>query len=371
MSRVWESVVVIVRVLCVGDAVVVVVDIVVLRVQKSLPQNSLVPDRLEPAVVVGISVGAVIVVVFAVGADEERALRFCVCVIVPVVVGIDLEVVPNAIVVVVDVPMVVDAIEVVIEVGGVIEHTLRIHIASDRCPAVIVGVDIVVQQIGYLVWEHVAIAVRVPLKQAVVHADVSHPQIAVVLDLIVSYSCARTDVLIAEEVEPEAVLVAGPLALRVAAVIRALVKLGIWSGAVWRGVNDLLLPGSALQRVPIQPGVSQTAGMLGHSILYNCPNQTRSASPIVEGPAHLQVINIEDAVVALVLVPPVWQSISVLIGVNAVHKGISVKIDVEVVATVVRTPLHENIPVHLGNFAVGYGPVVVVVAVVVEDEIVS
>ena len=162
LLRVNESVVVVVRVFPVRDPVVVVVDVVVLRMQQPLAQNSFVPDRLEPAIVVWVRIGAVVVVVLAVGADEERTLRFRVCVIVPVVVGIDLEVVPDAVVVVIYVPVIVNSIEVVIEVGGVIEHTLGVHVARNWGTTVVIGVDIVVQQIGNLVGEHVGVAVGVP-----------------------------------------------------------------------------------------------------------------------------------------------------------------------------------------------------------------
>ena len=208
------------------------------------------------------------------------------------------------------------------------------------------------------------------MEQAIVHANVSHPQIAVVLDLVVGDSCAGTDVLISEEVEPETVLVAGPLALRVTAVVCTLVELGVRPSTVRCSIDGLLGPGSALQGVSIQPGVCQTACMLGNSLLDNRPNQARSAGPIVEGSAHLDVINIEDAIVALVLVPPVRQSVAVLVGVDTVDERVAIEVDVKVIVAIVWAPLHENIPVHLGNFAVGYGPVVVVVAVVVEDEIV-
>ncbi len=59
-----------------------------------------------------------------------------------------------------------------------------------------------------------------------------------------------------------------------------------------------------------------------------------------------------------------------MVGVDTVDERVAIEVDVKVIVAIVWAPLHENIPVHLGNFAVGYGPVVVVVAVVVEDEIV-
>ena len=208
------------------------------------------------------------------------------------------------------------------------------------------------------------------MEQAIVHANVGHPQVAVVLDLVVGDSCAGADILISEEVEPEAVLGAGPLALRVTAVVCAFVELVVRPSTVRRGIDGLLSPGSALQGVSIQPGVCQTAGVLGHCTLQSRPNQRGTAGPIVEGPAHLDVVHIEDAVVALVLIPPVWQSVTVLVGVDTVDERVAIEVDVKVIVAIVWAPLHENIPVHLGNFAVGYGPVVVVVAVVVEDEIV-
>ena len=113
--------------------------------KQSLSQCTHIPDGLEPAVLIWICISAVVVVILAIGADEERALWLGVRVVVPVVVAVDFEVVPNAIIVVVYVPMIVYAIEVVIEIGGVIEHTLRIHIARDGRAAVVIWVDIVIQ----------------------------------------------------------------------------------------------------------------------------------------------------------------------------------------------------------------------------------
>ena len=132
LLRVNESVVVVVRVFPVRDPVVVVVDVVVLRMQQPLAQNSFVPDRLEPAIVVWVRIGAVVVVVLAVGADEERTLRFRVCVVVPVVIGIDLEVVPDTVIFVIYVPVIVNPNEVVIQLGCVLEPTLGVTVAFNR-----------------------------------------------------------------------------------------------------------------------------------------------------------------------------------------------------------------------------------------------
>ena len=139
---------------------------------------------------------------------------------------------------------------------------------------------------------------------------------------------------------------------------------------VWRGIDGLLGLSSTLQRVCIQPGICQTACMLGNSLLNNRPNQTRSAGSIIKGSTHLDVVNIENAIIALVLVPPVRQSIAVLIRVDTIDEGVAIEVDVEVIVTIVWTPLVDDVPVHLRDLASGNGPVVVLVAVVIKDEIV-
>ena len=100
---------------------------------------------MEPAVLIRVCVGAIVVVVLAIGAGEKRAFRLSVCVIVPIIIAVDFEVVPDAIVVVVYVPVIVNAIEVVVEICRVIEHALWIHIARNRCTAVVIWVDVVVE----------------------------------------------------------------------------------------------------------------------------------------------------------------------------------------------------------------------------------
>ena len=368
-----EAVVIVVGVLSVRHAVVVVVDIVVLRMEQCLAQHALVPNRLVPAILVRVGVGAVVVVVFAIEADEECSLGLGVGIVVEIVISIDLEVVPDAVVVVVYVPMVVDGVEVVVEIRSVIEHALRVHVASDRGAAIVVRVDIVVQQVGVLVGEHVRVAVGVPGEEAEVNADIGYPEVAVVLDLVVGDSGTGADILIAEEVEPEAVLVAGPLPLRVAAVVSTVIPLWVGSGAVRHGVDHLLGPSGTLEGVPIQPSVSQAAGVLGNLVLHSCPEQGRAAGPVIEGTPHLGVVHIEDPVVALILVPPVRQAVSVLVDVDAVHQRVTIEVDVEVVATVVGAPLVDDVPVHLRDLAGRESPVgaVVDVAVVIEDEAVA
>ena len=128
-----------------------------------------------------------------------------------------------------------------------------------------------------------------------------------------------------------------------------------------------------MEGVPIQPSVSQTAGVLGDLVLHSCPEQGRAAGPVIEGTPHLGVVHIEDPVVALILVPPVRQAVSVLVDVDAVHQRVAIEIDVEVVATVVGAPLVDDVPVHLRDLAGRESPVgaVVDVAVVIEDEAVA
>ena len=80
--------------------------------------------------------------------------------------------------------------------------------------------------------------------------------------------------------------------------------------------------------------------------------QSSAARVAVEGAAHLDVVDIEHAVVALVLVPPVGQSIRVLIDVDAIDERVAVGVDVEEVHTVVRAPSHDEVPVELRYLAV-------------------
>ena len=77
---------------------------------------------MEPAVIIGIGVGAVVVIVDAISADEEIAWRLGIRIVIPVIIAIDLEVIPHPIVVIVDIPMIVNTVEVVVEIGRIIDH---------------------------------------------------------------------------------------------------------------------------------------------------------------------------------------------------------------------------------------------------------
>ena len=55
-------------------------------------------------------------------------------------------------------------------------------------------------------------------------------------------------------------------------------------------------------------------------VLENSPYQGCSTGAVIDGSTHLDIVDIEDAVVALVLVPPVRQAVAVLVGVDAVHQ---------------------------------------------------
>ena len=70
------------------------------------------------------------------------------------------------------------------------------------------------------------------------------------------------------------------------------------------------------------------------------------------------------------MIPPVRQSIAVLICVDTIDQGVAIEVDIEVIVTIVWAPLVDDVPIHLGNLTIGNGPVVVIVAVVVKDEIV-
>ena len=100
---------------------------------------------MEPAVLIRVCVGAIVVVVLAIGADEKRAFRLSVCVVVPIIIAVDFKVVPDTVVVVIYVPVIVHAIEVVVEICRVIEHALWIHVARNRGTAVVIWVDVVVE----------------------------------------------------------------------------------------------------------------------------------------------------------------------------------------------------------------------------------
>ena len=163
LNDIWLTVVVVVRVLAVGDAVVVVVDVVPLREHQALPQHALVPNCLVPPVPIGVGVQAVVVRVLAVCAGEVVGLVHSMelpIVVVEVVVEIDLEVVPNAVVVVVDVEVIVHYVPIVVEVVGVVEHAARCEgEGRHRLPAVDVRVLVVVQPIRDLVGKQVAVGV--------------------------------------------------------------------------------------------------------------------------------------------------------------------------------------------------------------------
>ena len=135
--------------------------------------------------------------------------------------------------------MVVHGIEVVIEVGCVVEHTLWIHIARNRSATVVIRVNVIIHQIRNLIGEEITIRIGVPLEEIVIDAHIGDPEVTIVSDLIVSYGCCRPYV-VGDEIEPEAILVAGPLSLRVAAIVGTFVKFGVGSGAIWRCIDCLL-----------------------------------------------------------------------------------------------------------------------------------
>ena len=89
----------------------------------------------------------------------------------------------------------------------------------------------------------------------------------------------------------------------------------------------------------------------------------------VDGTAHLDVVHVEDAVVAFVLVPPVGHAVTVLVGVEAVDQGVAVAVDVPLVAAVVVVPAGVVIPVELGDGARSGRVGGAVVAVVVDHHL--
>ena len=59
-----------------------------------------------------------------------------------------------------------------------------------------------------------------------------------------------------------------------------------------------------------------------------------------------------------------------MVSVYSVNQRVTIDVDVKVVVTVVWAPLHDDMPVHLRDLAVGQGSVDIGVAVVIQDEVI-
>ena len=74
-----------------------------------------------------------------------------------------------------------------------------------------------------------------------------------------------------------------------------------------------------------------------------------SADTHVECTAHLDIVNVEDTVVSFVLVPPIRQTVCVLVNVETVNERISIAVNIPLISTVVRRPAREEEPVEFRN----------------------
>ena len=93
-----------------------------------------------------------------------------------------------------------------------------------------------------------------------------------------------------------------------------------------------------------------------------------AALVIIDRSALSGVIHIEYSVVALVLIPPVRQTVAVLVDIDSIHQRIAIHVDVPVIIAIPRTPAHQYMPVHLRNLTVGHRQRRVVETVVGIDE---
>ena len=333
LNLVRNAVVVVVGVLTVGHAVVVVVDVVVGRLAQALAQDTEVPHGLEVAVAISVQVVAVVVVVHTVCAAEEVRIQLA-AVVVEVVVGVHFEEVPDAVVVVVHVKPIVDCVVIVVDVDRVVGEV-----------AVGVAVHVVVVEVStQLVGEvRFGTVVGLPLPKADEQTKPGDVGVAVVDDVRVRDAGFRSTVA-AEVVEVAAALCTGRAAdFGVGRRHdRALIDVGVGARGVWR----TKLRVDAVERHVPSKGVSVAAHESVSELAHGVP-----ASGHVDGTAHLDVVHVEDAVVAFVLVPPVGHAVTVLVGVEAVDQGVAVAVDVPLVAAVVAVPAGVVVPVELGDGA--------------------
>ena len=129
LVNVQTAVVIIVRVFAIGDAVVVVVNVVNARRAEALRHDSSVPNGLIESITVGVCIVSVIVVVNTVVALEEVAVVLT-RIVIKVEVAVNFKVVPNTVVVIVDVEPVEDGVVIIVQINGGIGE-VAVNIAVD------------------------------------------------------------------------------------------------------------------------------------------------------------------------------------------------------------------------------------------------
>ena len=75
LNDVKYTIVVIIRILCIYDTIIVVIHIIVLGEDKTLAKNALIPNCLEEAILIGISIRTIVVIIEAVSSSKEIARR--------------------------------------------------------------------------------------------------------------------------------------------------------------------------------------------------------------------------------------------------------------------------------------------------------
>ena len=351
LNVVGNAVVVVVGVFAVRDTVVVVVHVVVGRLTQALTQDAEVPHRLEVSVAVSIEIVAVVVVVHTVRAAEEVRIQLAV-VVVKIVVAVHFKEVPNPVVVVVHVKPVVHCVVVVVDVDRVVREVavgVTVHV---------VVVEIRTELVGEVRFGAV---VGLPLPQADEQSEPRDVGVAVVDDVRVGDAGLRRAVA-TEVVEVTAALCSGRAAdFRVGRRHDcALVDVGVRARGVW--CAELRV--DAVERhVPCE-GIGVAADESVSELAHRVPTGGH-----VDGAAHLDVVHVENAVVAFVLVPPVGHTVTVLVGVEAVDQGVAVAVDVPLVAAVVVVPAGVVIPVELRDGPCCWWVGGAVVAVVVEHHL--
>ena len=173
LVNVQTSIVIVVRIFAIRDAVVVVVNVVNAGLTEALRHDAAVPNGLEEAVIISVSIVPVVVVIGTIVAGEEVPVVLA-GVVVKVEVAVDFKEVPNAVIVIVHVVPIVDGVVIVIEVDGGVGEV-----------AVNVAVNIVLEQVcAQLVGEvSLGAVIAVPLPNAGGEANPGVEGVAVVLHL--------------------------------------------------------------------------------------------------------------------------------------------------------------------------------------------